>query len=184
MRESLDYQAFYCEENVWRLLARPEFADEPTWAVIVCNVPRDLTLMRQLAGRPIDGLIHWDYHVFAVVTDPIAGKLTLDLDSELPFPCELPRYLEETFPSDVQRAYAPRFRLLDGKEYVSDLVSDRSHMKRADGSWMALPPPWSAPGAESGRPSLLMSWIDADRRSPGALYDTFRMAAFAACPGR
>ena len=111
---ALDYAPFYCEENVWRLLARPELQEEPAWAVLVSNARREVVLLRQKAGRLGDGLIHWDYHVFAIASDPARGRLALDFDSELPFPCPLPRYLEETFPSGVQKAFAPRFRVMRG----------------------------------------------------------------------
>jgi len=178
-RTGLDYQAYFCEENVWRLLSRPEYVGFTSWAVIVSNAPRDVVLMRQVAGRPLDGLVHWDYHVFAVVTDSIAGRLALDFDSELPFPSPLSRYLEDTFPHDVQRAYEPRFRVIRDSEYVSGLVSDRAHMRRADGSWVAPPPPWLAPGAGSGKPSDFMIWTDVLARSPGIVYDRARMVAFA-----
>lgn len=178
-RGGLDYQAYFCEENVWRLLSRSEFASVASWAVIVSNAPRDVVLMRQVSGRPLDGLIHWDYHVFAVLTDPIAGRLALDFDSELPFPSPLSRYLEDTFPGDVQRAYEPRFRVIRGGEYISGLVSDRGHMRKADGTWIAPPPSWPAPGAGSGKPSDLMIWTDALARSPGIVYDRAHMAAFA-----
>ena len=176
----MDYQAYYCEENVWRLLARPEFADMASWAVLVSNAPRDLVLLRQRSGRPLDGLVHWDYHVFAVLTDPVAGRLALDLDSDLPFPSALRRYLEETFPEGVQRAFLPRFRVVSGNEYLKELVSDRSHMRRPDGSWLAPPPPWPAPGEGTGRASVLMGWASIKRRGPGTVYDLARMAAFAA----
>ena len=178
-RTGLDYQAYFCEENVWRLLSRPEYMATASWAVIVSNVLRDVVLMRQVSGRPLDGLIHWDYHVFAVVTDPIAGRLALDFDSELPFPSPLSSYLEDTFPRDVQRAYEPRFRVIRGGEYVSCLVSDRSHMRKADGSWVSPPPPWAAPGAGSEKSSDFMKWTDMLSRSPGIVYDRARMAAFA-----
>lgn len=179
-RADLEYQAYYCEENVWRLLARPELEQTASWAVIVSNALRDVVMLRQLSGRPLDGLVHWDYHVFAVIAEPVVGRLALDLDSELPFPCPLSRFLEDSFPAGVQRAYEPRFRVIRGDEYVAELVSDRSHMRAADGSWLAPPPPWPAPGAGSGRASDFMRWTDALARSPGALYDRARMAAFAA----
>jgi protein N-terminal glutamine amidohydrolase len=182
-RAGLDYQAFYCEENVWRLLARPEFKEVETWAVIVSNPPRDVVLLRQLSGRPVDGLVHWDYHVFAVAAEPIVGRVALDLDSELPFPCPLARYLEDTYPEGLQRAFEPRFRVMRGSDYVGDLASDRSHMRKADGSWLAPPPPWLAPGMDASRPWRLMDLIDVGRRQPGALYDIARMAAFAVDSG-
>jgi hypothetical protein len=179
-RAGMDYQAFYCEENVWRLLARPEFKEAETWAVIVSNSPREVVLLRQLSGRPVDGLVHWDYHVFAVAAEPIVGKVALDLDSELPFPCPLARYLEDTYPEGLQRAFEPRFRVIRGSDYIRDLASDRSHMRKADGSWLAPPPPWPAPVGNSGSSSVIMEWTDVGRRQPGALYDISRMAAFAA----
>ena len=180
VRAGLDYQAFYCEENVWRLLARPELSEAATWAVIASNASREVILLRQLSGRPVDGLVHWDYHVFAVIAHPVMGRLALDLDSELPFPCPAGRYLADTFPAGIQRAYVPRFRVIKGTDYVAGLVSDRSHMRRPDGSYLAPPPPWPAPGAGSGAPGILMDWIDMGHRFPGALYDLARMSAFAA----
>ena len=182
-RAGLDYQAYYCEENVWRLLARPELQEAATWAVIVSNPVHKVILLRQLAGRPVDGLIHWDYHVFAAIAHPVMGRLALDLDSALPFPCPLARYLADSFPSDVQRAFAPRFRVMKGGDYLAHLVSDRSHMRRPDGSYIAPPPPWPAPGAGSGERSVLMEWIDTGNRSPGAVYESGKMAAFAADNG-
>jgi hypothetical protein len=178
-REELDYQAYYCEENVWRFLARPELGDAASWAVLVSNPRRDLVLLRQRSGRPLDGLVHWDYHVFAVLADPLEGKVAFDLDSDLPFPCLLGRYLEDCFPAGVQRAFLPRFRVMTGGEYLKGLVSDRSHMRRPDGSWLAPPPPWPEPGAGTGRASVLMEWIDIRRRKPGTVYDMARMASFA-----
>jgi hypothetical protein len=179
-RSGLDYQAYYCEENVWRLLDRPEFANSATWAVLVSNEPRDVVTLRQRSGRSGDGLVHWDYHVFAVLADPIEGRVALDLDSDLPFPCRLGRYLEDSFPSGVQRAYHPVFRVMAGGDYVRGLISDRSHMRRPDGSWIAPPPSWPAPGAGSGRVSVLMEWADMRRHKPGDVYDMARMASFAA----
>jgi hypothetical protein len=180
-RAGLDYQAFYCEENVWRLLGRAEFAEKSSWAVIVSNASRDVVLLRQVLGRPADGLAHWDYHVFAVLAEPIVGRVALDLDSELPFPCPLGRYLEDTYPAGVQRAFAPRFRVIRGEDYLRDFSTDRSHMRRSDGSWIAPPPAWPAPGSQSGRASVLMEWVDVGhRRQPGQVLDIARMADFAA----
>lgn len=182
-RGDLEYQAFYCEENVWKLLGRPELREAAAWAVIVSNGRRDVVLMRQSAGRPVDGLLHWDYHVFAVAADPFGPKMAFDPDSQLPFPCPLRRYLADSFPSGVQRAFEPHFRVMKGGQYLAEFVTDRSHMRKPDGSWLAPPPPWPAPGYDKGRPSLLMRWVDMTERSPGAVYDAARMAAFAATPG-
>ena len=176
-RANFDYQAYYCEENVWRLLARPEFTDVASWAVLVSNEARDVVTLRQSSGRFGDGLVHWDYHVFAVATEAVEGRLAFDLDSDLPFPCPLARYLEDSFPSGAQKGCHPVFRVMEGGEYLRSLVSDRSHMRRPDGSWIAPPPPWPAPG--SGRGNVLLEWTDMGSRKPGTLYDMARMASFA-----
>jgi protein N-terminal glutamine amidohydrolase len=175
----LDYQAYYCEENVWRLLADRRFGEATAWAVLVSNAARSVVFLRQRSGRPVDGLVRWDYHVFAVVLDPVLGRLAVDMDSDLPLPVPLPRYLRETFPEDAQKSVKPRFRVLSAEDYVVGFVSDRRHMRKADGSWLAPPPPWPAPGSGSGRPSVLMDWADMGRRSPGLVCDGPGMLAFA-----
>jgi hypothetical protein len=176
-RDELDYQPYYCEENVWRLLSSPSLAAWEAWAVLVSNRKKDAVLLRQRAGRPVDGLVHWDYHVFAVALDPAEGAVALDLDSQLPFPCAFGRYLDDTFPADSPSRSTARFRAIPAAEYVGDLSSDRSHMRREDGGWIWPPPPWPAPGEGTDRGPNLMRWIDLRRRSPGRIYDAARLAS-------
>jgi len=176
-RLSLDYQARYCEENVWRLLARSELEGRRSWAVIVSSRSGHVVALRQRAGRPGDGLVCWDYHVFAVVDDFGGTRLALDLDSELPFPCPLAHYLAESFPPTRHPRQRPIFRVIAAADYLTGLASDRSHMHKPDGSYFAPPPPWPAPGA--GRSNTLMAWIDVSSNAPGDLYDLAHMSAFA-----
>jgi hypothetical protein len=175
VRENLEYQAFYCEENIWKLLARPELAGWDAWAVMVTNQKRNVPMLRQRAGRPVDGLVHWDYHVFAAALDPEEGAIILDLDTQLPFPCALEQYLEDTLPPGSPGRATARFRLIRADEYIARFSSDRSHMRRADGSWIEPPPPWPAPGSDRNEPSNLMLWLDVKRRSPGKVlsFDRF-----------
>jgi protein N-terminal glutamine amidohydrolase len=177
-RAGLEYQAFYCEENVWRLLAGTNLGGAVAWAVMVSNSSRNVVFLRQRSGRPVDGLVHWDYHVFAVAVDPIRGRVAIDMDSDLPLPCPHTLYLSDTFPDNAQSGVKPRFRILEAREYVTAFASDRSHMRKPDGSWLAPPPPWPAPG--EGRPSLVLDWADMSRRTPGRVLDFKAMAAFAA----
>jgi hypothetical protein len=172
---------FYCEENVWRLVARPEVAEFKIWAVLASSRARRIVVLRQRLGRPLDGLIHWDYHVFALIEARAGELLALDPDTDLPFPCPAARYVEESFPVGVQSRLVPRFRILSGADYLRGLVSDRSHMRRPDGTWIAPPPPWPAPGA--GKASNLMDWTDMERRQPGRLLDLKGLAAFIARGG-
>ncbi len=174
-RLSLDYQARYCEENVWRLLVRGELAGRQAWAVIVSSPAGHIVALRQRAGRSGDGLVCWDYHVFAMVGDPDGTRLALDLDSELPFPCPLARYLDETFPPTRHLRHRPIFRVIAAADYLTGLASDRSHMRKPDGSYLAPPPPWPAPG--TGKRNTLLSWIDVACDSPGALFDLAELRA-------
>jgi protein N-terminal glutamine amidohydrolase len=176
-RLALDYQAYYCEENIWRLLARSELQARTAWAVIVSSRSGHFTAHRQRAGRPGDGRVDWDYHVFATVEEPDGTRLALDLDSDLPFPCPLAHYLAETFPP-THPSLRPSFRVMAAADYLTGLASDRTHMRLPDGSYLAPPPPWPAPG--SGKPDTLMSWIDPSTDSAGVLYDLAQMRAFAA----
>ena len=184
-RRSLDYQPFYCEENVWRLLRRDELAGHRAWAVIVSSRAGRLVALRQKAGRRAEGLVCWDYHVFAMVENADGTRLALDLDSDLPFPCPLARYLADGFPPthDERRQpgfrpiFQPIFRVIAAADYLTGLASDRSHMRKPDGVYFAPPPPWPAPGA--GKNNTLMAWVDVSRDSFGALYDLAQMGAFA-----
>ncbi|HEY5283186.1 MAG TPA: hypothetical protein VIM14_10390 [Polyangia bacterium] len=177
-RLSLDYQARYCEENVWRLLARSEFAARRSWAVIVTSQSGHFVALHQRAGRPGDGLVCWDYHVFAVVDDPDGTRLALDLDSDLPFPGPLARYLADSFPPMRHPPRRPIFRVIAAADYLAGLASDRSHMRQPDGSYCAPPPPWPAPG--KGKSNTLPAWIDVSCNAVGVLYDLPHMGDFAA----
>lgn len=176
VRRSLDYQPRYCEENVWRLLAHPALDGHRAWAVIVSSEAGHFFALRQSAGRSADGLVCWDYHVFAVVEERDGRRWVLDFDSQLPFPCLLTDYLVETFgPLGAQPA-PPLFRLMSATEYLANLASDRSHMRNPDGTYLAPPPPWPAP---SGNGNTLRSWLDVTVSSPGLLLDLESLSTFA-----
>jgi protein N-terminal glutamine amidohydrolase len=178
VRQSLDYQARYCEENVWRLLALPALGGRRAWAVIVSSEDGHFFALRQLAGRPTDGFACWDYHVFAVAESTDGKRWVLDLDSQLPFPCLFTEYLAETFVPLRHQPSAPMFRLISAGEYVTGLASDRSHMRTPGGTYLAPPPPWPAPGL--GRENTLSSWIDVAAGGPGMVLDLESLCAFAA----
>ena len=182
-RADFDYVAYYCEENVWRLLARRELAGLPAWALVISSPGRDFILRRQRAGRPVDGLVRWDYHVLALVDDRTEGLAVLDLDTDLPFPCPAARYVAETFPAGPRQARSvPYIRMIPAEDYLASLVSDRSHMRRPDGSWIAPPPPWPWPGSSlrPRRPNVLEDWTDMGLREPGKVLEVASLAELAA----
>jgi hypothetical protein len=175
-REALDYQPFYCEENVWRLLRREELAGRAAWAVIVTSLAGHLIALRQKAGRGAEGFVCWDYHVFAIV-DEAGERLALDLDTDLPFPCPLERYVRESFPPVPDPSAQPCFRVIAATDYAEQLATDRAHMRWPDGRYVMPPPPWPAPGAAGS--NTFSSWLDFSADGPGRLLDVIEMIAFA-----
>lgn len=169
-----EYAAFYCEENVWRLLAREELADWETFAVAVLGRGPRVAVYRQKAGRPSDGLVFWDYHVFALAIRG-AESFVLDLDTSLPFATRAREYLEAAFPqgeaASADSRLAPLFRVMPGRDYLSRLSSDRSHMRRPDGSWLAPPPPWDPPVGAAGESWTLAAIRSSNQAGPGLLVD-------------
>jgi hypothetical protein len=120
-----------------------------------------MTMQRAVAPSEVIG---WDYHVVALVK----GKppLIADLDSHLPFPCPLDRYLQASFPPGVPSEGSPRFRVVPAVEYRAGLQTDRRHMKDGAGRWLHPPPPWPplTPGRHDLEHWLALDdahWIDA-----------------------
>ena len=69
--------------------------------------------------------------------------------------------------SAIDAVHAPRFRVIPADDYVARFSSDRSHMRRADGSWIAPPPPW--PPIDRGDPTVFASLLDLRDRSLGTV---------------
>jgi hypothetical protein len=138
-------------------------------------------MLRQKAGRLGDGLVFWDYHVFALTRARNDEPKILDFDTELGFETEADAYLDASFSGigDLDD-YAPIFRVLDGTDYARRLFSDRSHMRAEDGSWLAPPPPWSSPGADLPQKERwpLADLIDPGRTEPPSLFDLPSLRAF------
>ena len=121
--------------------------------MFISSPERSVLMLRQRAGNSRrHGMIVWDYHVVALATltppataaasAPTADCYVLDVDSTLPFPCALDSYLAASFPSAASAPVRPLFRLVSAAAYTAHFASDRSHMRREDGSWHAPPPSW------------------------------------------
>lgn len=128
------HHPFYCEENIWHLCR----GGEVTEVLVITNAARRVALWHQQAAPP-DQPIVWDYHVVAAG----AGRIW-DLDSRLGYPIERDAYLTATFVTVGLQPpeYDPRFAVIAAAEFAREFRSDRSHMRRPDGSWQAPPPPW------------------------------------------
>ncbi|CAB3364355.1 protein N-terminal glutamine amidohydrolase [Cloeon dipterum] len=163
------YASCYCEENVWQLcqLVRQQHPSELSrcHVVFVSNEARMVPLWRQKAGREEEKLVFWDYHVI-LLYQPDERCVVYDLDSQLPFPTYFHKYVTETFRTDqiLKPAYYRYFRVLPASVYLQTFSSDRSHMRRPDGSWSKPPPSW--PLVQTGGPDKmnLDSFISMDTR--------------------
>ena len=145
MRSAHEYAPFYCEENVLRLC--PALGRE-AFAVLVTNASRRIEMLRQRAGGPGPGAVLWDYHAFAI--ERAEGWRVWDFDTSLGFPAPAADYLRDSF--DPHAVDPPLFRVVPGSDYARAFRSDRSHMRRPDGTWTAPPPPWPPVTARGGTP--------------------------------
>jgi len=189
-RESFDYMPCYCEENVWRLLARPELAARETWAVAVFSPDGLVPVRCQRRGSGPEGLVRWDYHVFALAKGD-DGYTILDFDTTLGFPMPARDYLEAVF-TDGHGSLGQRrgdgdgnrhhskilFRVMEGGEYCRRLASDRSHMLGPDGNWLEPPPAWPAPGGCGAGSWPLAGMIAPSEDGPGRLMDLAGLESF------
>ncbi|XP_015910513.1 protein N-terminal glutamine amidohydrolase [Parasteatoda tepidariorum] len=141
------YASCYCEENVWKLC---EFVQkhQPTllpscYAVFISNNNQTVALWYQKSGESAEKLAIWDYHVIFLYkpncNDPCQ---VYDLDTILPFPFDLEKYAKLTFRSEgnLPPNYHRYFRVIPSKDFLLTFASDRSRMKRPDGSWIKEPP--------------------------------------------
>lgn len=137
---SMNYAACYCEENVWHLCADPALPETEKRVVWVSSDRQICPLWCQRSAAAVDEPVWWDYHVFLLARGTGNQWQVWDFDTTLGMPVASGEYFSKTFrqPMPVQ----PVFRVMDSAYYRDAFASDRSHMKSADGSWLAEPPVW------------------------------------------
>ncbi|KAM8840655.1 protein N-terminal glutamine amidohydrolase isoform 3-T3 [Spinachia spinachia] len=148
------YTSCYCEENVWKLCEF--FRSERTaplqelFVVFISNENRKVPLWKQRSGCGEQPVI-WDYHVVLLQVRRHSSALVYDLDTELSFPCSLKVYAAQALRSDrtIQPAYHRMLRVISADCFMLNFASDRSHMKKSDGSW-GMPPPLYPPIQTTG----------------------------------
>lgn len=155
---------FYCEENVWQLGSAAVVGDPvERYVVFVSNAQRQCALWAQRASDRPDGLVIWDYHVVLVARSDEGGFQVWDVDSRFGYPVALAHWLLGTFPHAVPPAFIPGFRVVPFGDYVRVFASDRSHMRRSDGTWQAPPPTWPMiTGDDATSPTNLMRFVDVE----------------------
>jgi len=169
-RRARPHQPFFCEENVWRLLADGALPAASA-AVLVTNTRRTVAMWGQRAA--VRDPIVWDYHVVALVQDPAT---IVDLDDRQQVAWPLRRWLDHAFRDDVDAGLRPRFRVVDRAAFLATFSSDRSHMRTPDGRERQPFPPWPAPfRRELGM--TLPRLLDLDDPIAGVVVDRDGLAA-------
>lgn len=165
------YASSYCEENVWWLAQEPRFEGMSADVVVISNEPRAVAMRAQRAGG--GNTIVWDYHV-VLAAHAATGVEVWDLDCTLGAPIAAARWLDASFDADAPVELAPLFRVAPTSEYIEHLATDRRHMRRADGSWSAPPPPWPILGDGAHD---LDRWIDMRDATYGVVIDLAALRA-------
>ena len=161
------YTSCYCEENVWKLCEQFQKRGGDTkqlYVVFISSHERQTALWNLKCGGTADfGL--WDYHVILIksapsdressqsTTDTVTDvceheSLVYDLDTSLPFPVSFNQYAKEVLRPELilhlRSAGLPErlFRVISADAFLQEFASDRSHMRKEDGTWFAPPPPY------------------------------------------
>lgn len=108
----------YCEENVWRLayrkLQQTDSKAKEYFVVFITNPLKCVPMFHQLAVSDPTKPVYWDYHVILICHQGGVGSspTVFDMDSHLPFPCPLERYMNDVFSAEIQwpEEYKPYFR--------------------------------------------------------------------------
>ena len=133
-RDECVYTSCYCEENVYKcceLIAGKCQSLSRTYAVFITNPAKTVAVWEQKKGNPVV----WDYHVICV-----HNGYVYDLDTSLePFPIRADAYFRQCFLSCPEQ-FSASFRVVPAAMFLAHFSSDRSHMKRDDGTWASPPP--------------------------------------------
>ncbi|MCU0864030.1 MAG: protein N-terminal glutamine amidohydrolase [Planctomycetes bacterium] len=158
------YQPFFCEENVWQLLAGTALPASAA-AVFVTNAKRTVAMWGQRAAAR-DPIV-WDYHVVALLPHE---RLIVDLDDRDRCAHRLEAWLERAFRRSSAAELQPRFRIVPRAEFLAEFASDRSHMRGPDGSEREPFPSWPPPRGRAGG-SNLARCLDLDDPIAGVVTD-------------
>ena len=162
-RQDFLYTAAYCEENIWHLCQTESFKN--SYVIFIACKGEYFPMLNQRAAKDPLSAIFWDYHV-VLLTTSVENRI-IDFDTSLPFSSDIRSYLELSFfdSNQLNKEYAPLFRLISCKEYSARFSSDRSHMKTKTG-WLATPPNWPTIGNENNN---LEQFTDMKNRDIGEI---------------
>ena len=172
----LQYQAHYCEENIWHLARDEQFNSVDCSVLFISNSAKCCAMWSQKAAPSPEQPVLWDYHVVLLARGE-TPKIW-DLDSTLGCPIDAKTYLAETWKNlaTVPDAFKPRFRVIDSNEYIGTLSSDRSHMLATETTYKEPPPSWDPIVAE-GQAQNLHRFINMDLPFVGKVIDLSELRA-------
>eukprot|EP01083_Nonionella_stella_P227263 806486_1 len=177
----------YCEENVWRLAFRRICGLHDSvknsggkenvthHVVFISNTERCCPMLYQKASEYPLQPCYWDYHVILIESTNIVVKgkshrniCVLDMDSCLEYPTSLQVYLNRSFgelalcDGEKQQKLKPLFRVIPANSYLQHFSSDRTHMKKRDGTWLAPPPTYECITSSSSQINSRISLSNLD----------------------
>eukprot|EP00960_Hanusia_phi_P019692 581338-Hanusia_phi.AAC.9 len=204
-RSGCTYTSCYCEENVYlfcRQLCKPPLSQsvEKAWAIWVSNENKTVAVWRQGGGGRTDdevsdgdedfsrndeddddqvGLAVWDYHVVCAVKHMGSDTVIYDLDTTLPFPSPAHTYIKKAFRphARIRSSFRPLFRVVEAQEYLECFSSDRSHMMKAGGEFLATPPGYPCILRASGENNVMKFADMCDSSMPGVVVDLSSLLA-------
>jgi len=154
------YTSCFCEENVYMLcktLSQVGFAAADAsdlFVVFISNGNQQIPIWRQKNSKDATGLCIWDYHVICIQRDLKREEAAQvwDLDTTLPCPVMLDVYATEALRPWValRSEFTRLYRIVAAPVFLRSFASDRRHMKRSDGTWIALPPQYDCLVGEDG----------------------------------
>ena len=140
-RETYLYHPHYCEENIWHLCQRIEFADSDV--LVIASTGEFFPILCQREAEAPHLPLLWDYHVMLLWHAANAQHYILDFDTTLPFCTPIAQYFQQSFLDEnyLKASFVPWFRVMSAQAYATTLQSDRRHMRTAKG-WLSPPPAW------------------------------------------
>ena len=134
-REECVYTSCYCEENVYKMIEVWEDRPKDLHAVFITNERKMCPIWEQRSSKEPGEPVVWDYHVIAATSTHV-----YDLDTTLPFPCDIDTYLQRSFrPDTLNPVFQQLLRPIPATEFLRVFSSDRRHMFK-DGKWLSEPP--------------------------------------------
>lgn len=145
---------YFCEESTWHRVDQLVPQNLQAVALWISNEQRRVAMWNQKLGnvRPGEPIV-WDYHVVTLYRHGSDEPwLIEDPSSDLPLPCPAEMWLQCSFAwsAHLPAEFHPRFRWIDGQDYLDEFRSNRRHMLDDRGQFSRPPPPWPPIGRAGG----------------------------------